>query len=221
VLCLGLSLVATATISRSVSLLVLSKADLERTRGDYALQGAQLQAAATVVRAGIAGPFHWTSSTDLGFVDVRAEREADKMSLTAAAGLPDQALAQFGVVDAAALRTRLVAAEELDVVDVSSLDAAALWRLCAPRAVSGMGQADAYAYAPDTDPTALGERPPHWRVGEVWRIRVSTPEGWRDERIVRFTGNAQLPAATILRTVARGDGEGGRCEGILQSIGAA
>ncbi len=217
VLSLALALVGTAMVGRSVSLLVLAKSDLQRTRLEYAMNGAQLEAAATVVRAGLPGPFHWTSSTDLGWVDIRAEREADKLSLAKVATLAPQMLMRFGVSDPAALQARLTVAASDDVVDVSGLDSARLWRACAVRFASTFGQKDAYAYAPDAQPLA-GDRLPLWRVSETWRIRVTTAAGWRDDRIVRFTGSAEQPAAIILRTISKGEGEGGRCESILQAL---
>lgn len=220
VLSLALALVCAALVQRSVGLLVLARSDLDRTAVEYSLNGAQLEAAASVVRAGVPGPFHWTSSTDLGFIDIRAEREADKLSLASAAALPSSALARFGVADPADLRTRLQSAATIPVVDISGLDSAALWRVCAARAMSSFGQQSAFAYVADVEPT-LGDHPALWRVGETWRIRVTTAAGWRDDRIVRFTGDARNPAAVVLRTFAKGEGEGGRCEDILQAIGVS
>ena len=199
---------------------MLSKADLEQSRVEYALDGAQLAAAATIVRAGVAGPFHWTSSTDQGFVDIRAEREADKLSLASAAGLPPAVFARFGVADPAGLQARLQAAAGAPVADVAGLDNAALWRVCAGRAMSSFGQQTGYTYVEDIEP-AVGDHPALWRVGETWRVRVTTATGWHDDRIVRFTGDARSdPAAIVLRTFARGESEGGRCEEILQAMGA-
>jgi hypothetical protein len=219
VLSLGLALVGAAMVGKSIGLLTLTKSDLELRRLDYDLAGAQLVAAATVVRAGVAGPFHWVSTTDLGWIDVRAEQESSKLSLVAAAALPDSALAQFAVADGTALRSRLSAAAGADPVDIGSLDSAPLWRACAGRLVSSFGEQTSFTFTPDQDPPA-GDRTPLWRVAQVWRIRITTAAGWRDDRLVRFTGNAQQPAATIIRTIAKGEGEGGRCESILQALSA-
>lgn len=219
-LSLALALVGTAMIGRSVGLLKLTKADLDRTETDYALAGAQLEAAATVVRAGVPGPFHWTSSTDQGWVDIRAEREADKLSLATASTLAPAVLASFGATDPVAIQAKLAAAATADVADVSTMDRSSLWQACAARLMSSFGQSAGYTFVPDVQP-AIGDKPPQWHVGETWRIRVTTSTGWRDDRLVRFTGNSNEPAATILRTVSKGDGEGGRCESLLQAVGAA
>jgi len=217
---LALAMAASAMVTRSVSLLQLAKGDLSRTQVEYALSGAQLQSAATIVRTGQDGPFHWTSSTDLGFVDIVVERETDKLGLNAASGLSPGLLARFGVADAGALQTRLAAAATTaDAVDVAGLDAAPLWRVCGARLVSSFGEQIRYAYVPDAAPVA-GAKPAWWRIGEVWRIRVATAAGWRDDRIVRFTGNASHPIAVVARWFSRGEGDGGRCEDLLQAAAA-
>jgi hypothetical protein len=221
VLSVAIAMVASATLARSISLLQLAKSDLGRTETEYALSGMQLQAAAAVIRTGQIGPFHWGAGVDLGFVDLLVEKEADKLTLAAAAGLPPDALARFGVVDAAKLQARLTAAARAPgVTDVGALDSAPLWRLCGGRLASTFGQQTAFVFHPDVEPQA-GTKPAWWRIGEVWRVVVSTPTGWRDDRIVRFTGNASHPAAVVARWFSRGEGDGGRCEPILQAVGAA
>jgi hypothetical protein len=207
-------------VGRSVSALNLARTDLDRLQSDYSTTGAQLQAIAAVVRTGQTGPFHWTSATDAGFVDVLVEKEANKLTLQAASQLSPDALGRFGVTDAADLQGRLAAAAGgADVVDVAGLDAAPLWRLCAARLVSTFGQQDAFIWQADATPD-VGTKPAWWRVAEVWRVRVTTAAGWRDDRIVRFTGDASHPAAVVARSVSRGEGDGGRCDDVLKSIGA-
>jgi hypothetical protein len=207
-------------VARSTGLLQLARSDLQRTEVEYALAGAQLEAAATVVRSGQMGPFHWASSTDLGFVDIVAEPESPKLTLAAAATLPRAALEAFGAADAEALQSRLAAsAGNANPVNVTELDPSPLWRACGPRLVSPFGGRTAYQFVPDQQPEP-GKKTAWWRVSEVWRIRVATAAGWRDDRIVRFTGDAKHPAATVARWLSRGEGDGGRCEGLLKSVAA-
>jgi hypothetical protein len=217
---LALALAASALVARSVTLLRLTKSDLERTDTEYALSGAQLQSAAAIVRTGQPGPFHWVSSTDLGSVDILVERESNKLSLKSAAGLAPEVLARFGVADAPALQARLAAAaDQPDAVDVAALDVAPQWRVCAPRLVSTFGEQDRFAFVADAEPV-VGDKPAWWRIGEVWRIRTTTAAGWRDDRIVRFTGDASHPVAIVARWFARREGDGGGCEEILQAAAA-
>ena len=218
VLSLAVALMASALVSRGVLLLRMTRADLDKVQVEYAMSGAQLEATASVVRSGVSGPFHWTASTDQGAVEVVAEREADKLSLEAAAGLDPAIFERFGVHDTEGLRTRLAeAAQSNGFVDVETLDAAVLWRTCAARLASPYGVKTDYAYTPAVEPANVG-KPALWRVGEEWRIKVTTATGWRDDRIVRFTGDARHPAAVVMRKVSRGDGEGGRCTELLQVV---
>lgn len=225
VLALALSLVAVAMVGRSVMTLRLAKADLERSRVEYVLDGAHLAAAATVVRGGAGGPYRWALPTDAGFAEALVESEADKLRLSSAASLSDEVFASFGVVDVAALKTRLNQASNAAFVEVSSLDAAPLWRECAASLMSSLGARDSYAPPPPTEPAAAPSdpaalpNPPDWRVGETWRVRVTTGAGWRDDRIVRFTGDARHPAAVVKRRLSRSDGGQGRCDDILANAG--
>lgn len=221
VLCLALAMMAGATVTRSVVLLRQSRAQFDRTQTEYALAGAQLEAVASVVRSGVPGPFRWTASTDQGAVEVLAEREADKLTLEAASQLDNTVLARFGVQNPGALRAQLtaVAAEGARVPDVGAFDGAELWRICAARLISGFGRKAAFQYVAESEP-ANTSKTPLWRVGEEWRIRAMSTTGWRDDRIVRFTGDERHPVATVVRRVSRGDGEGGRCVELLQAAGA-
>lgn len=226
ILSLALALIATAMVARSVMMLRLAKSDIARANAEYVLDGAQLQAAAVVIRAGSGGPYRWALPTDLGFAEVRAESEAEKLSLSAGASLPDSALATLGVADSGALKARLAAlpAASRTVVEVDRLDPAPLWRECAASLVSGLGRSDQppkVAVEPSTggaQATAL-PNPPDWRVGEAWRFRITTPAGWRDDRIVRFTGDARHPVAVVWRRLSRSDGGQGRCDAVLAAVG--
>jgi len=217
VLSLGFAMIGAAMAARGLHGLALARAELERARLTAALDGAQLLAAATVVRSGAAGPFAWRFSSEDGWLRAEAEREADKAGLAAAAGAADLMTA-LGVADAAALQARLAqAASGPAPVDVAALDAAPLWRSCAASVVSAQGEAEAPAYADHAAPTPAPERPADWRIGEVWRIQVATPAGWRDERIVRFTGDARRPVAIVARRLSRARGDGAECEPVLKA----
>lgn len=220
VMALALSLVAVAMVGRSVMLLRLARADITRTGVEAVLDGAQLQAAAVVIRAGSGGPYRWALPTDLGFAEALVESEGDKLAPAAGSRLPEAVFAALGVTDAPVLKAKLAAAATLGV-DVAALDAAPLWRECAASLISGLGQRHEGAPPPPVEPSAVPvlpgglPDPPDWRVGEVWRIRITTAAGWRDDRIVRFTGDARHPVAVVQRRLSRSDGGQGRCDAVL------
>ena len=218
---LALALVGAAMVGRSVMALRLSRADFERTRAEYDMAGAQLAAAAAVVRSNVTGPYHWTFTTDGGWIDAIAEREADKLSLSAASVIADATLADFGVKDPAALKSRLADAQASNgqVVNLASLDDADLWRACAATMASPFGEQTTFTYQAPSEP-GPGPKPASWRIGETWRIRVTTTAGWRDDRIVRFTGDARHPVAVVVRRVSRGEGDGGRCKDLFERLSA-
>jgi hypothetical protein len=218
VLALALSLLVTAMVGRSVMELRIAKADLERRRYEYILDGAQLQAAATAIRAGAGGPFRWALPTDAGFVEALVEDEAAKLRLADSSALTDDELAALGVADIPALRARLASAPQDSFVEVSELDPAPLWRECAPSLLSSLGTGRALR-APQPREPRDNSVDPDWRVGETWRVRITTAAGWRDDRIVRFTGDARHPAAVVRRRLSRGDGGQGRCDAVLAAIG--
>jgi hypothetical protein len=215
---LALALVCAAMTARSVQYLTLMRADIDRSQQEAALSGAHFEAAAEIVRSRTPGPYRWSFGAETGAMSVTAEPEADKLDLRTASTLPDAILAGFGVTDVAALKSRLAqAADARDAADVAGLDAAPLWRACGPSVASAMGQQDHFAFVGRTAP-GPGPNPASWHIGESWRVRVATPEGWSDDRIVRFTGNAQRPAAIVTRTVARGGESGGVCDELLGSL---
>lgn len=218
VLSLAFATVGVGMTANAARVLQMAKADLERSRFEHVMDGAHLAAAAAVVRSGEAGPFSWTSGSDLGPVLVTAEPEAEKLGLAAAAELDDTVLTALGVTDPAALRARLAAEADAETpVHVADLDAAPRWAECAPSILSPLGRAESATYAPRLEPTN-GTRPPAWRIGETWRIRIATTAGWRDDRIVRFTGDARHPAAIVTRRLSRTGGRGGECNEILSEL---
>jgi hypothetical protein len=212
---LTLALVGSALTLQGVQSLRLSKAELERSRQSYALDGAQLQAAAVIVRSGAPGPFAWSLSTDFGWVQVTAEPEADKLSPTAAAALSPAALAAFGVAAPPVLQARLTQPEVASgAAAVADLDPAPLWRACGPSLVSPLGQQTAFIFAPRVAPPAAATAA--WHIGEAWRVSITTDAGWRDDRIVRFTGDARHPVAVVTRRLTRGVQQ--RCDDLLAAV---
>lgn len=221
VFALTLAIVGASMVVRSVELLQLSRNDYQKVQIDYGLGGAQLSAAASVVRSTQDPPYRWTLGSDVGWLDVRAEPEQPKLTLDAASSLPDAALTPFGVTDAAGLRARLAAqSDNTGMVDISRLDRAPLWRLCSALLISSHGGQVRFKHLVGQEPT-IGSKLASWRVGEVWRITATTATGWRDERIVRFTGDAHHPAAVVVRRLTRGEIEGARCDTILAAVEAA
>jgi len=212
---LTLALVATALVQRSTSVLRLSRGDLGRMQIGYALDGAQLSTVAAVIRSGAGGPYRWPLSTDAGWVEAVAESEGDKVSLAAAPQLDDRVFRAMEVDDVDALKARMAAAAAGDaVIDVGELDSAPLWRACAATMISSFG-AKRSIQASQVQQPHMGDLTPAWRVGEVWRTQVTTVAGWRDERIVRFTGDALHPAAVVLRELSRGKGGQGQCDAVI------
>jgi len=219
VFALAIALIAAALVGRSVAALRLARADMARTQVDYGLDGAHFAAAATIVRSLDEGPFGWSISTDVGWVEVIAESETGKLGVKAASQLPDGVVAAFGVADPAALKAKMAQIDAQDLTaEVAELDPAPLWRACAPRMISAFGTAKAFTYAAPGEPRAERDLP-NWRVGEVWRVRGTTATGWRDDRIVRFTGDARHPAATVARRMARSHVGEGTCAEILSAAG--
>jgi hypothetical protein len=207
-----MALTASALMGRSVMQLRLARADFGRAQAEYILDGAHLAAAATIIRSNRPGPYGWAFTSDVGWVDAVAELEAEKLSLDAASKLNDAEFERFAVQDVATLKDRLAAAAAVTgIVDVAALDEAPLWKLCAHSMMSRFGRQTAFSYRSKSEP-GPGPNPASWHIGEEWRVQVTTVTGWRDDRIVRFTGDARHPAAVVMRRVSRGEGDGGKCE---------
>lgn len=200
---LALASIATAIIGACLAQLSDARRALEHDRLEYALDSAHALAAEALLQSADAGRYHWTITVDGRAMDAVAEPEAAKLGYDAAAKLKDEQLKAFGASDLDALRARLQAAALLARgarPAAAGLDAAAHWQACAGAYLSPIGQGDA-PLAPETS------EPPQkqfsWRVGEVWRLRVASPEGWLDDRLFRFEGAPEAPVAVIARTVTR------------------
>jgi hypothetical protein len=198
VVSLALAIMVTAVMVRSTSELRRARADLERTRAEYALEGAAAAAEISILQSRPADRYAWSLSNDLGAFEVLAEAEAPKLALAKADALDDTRLAQLGVQNADALRARLLdlSTYETTAPEVASADASPAWKACGPSLVSLWGFQSAPHLAPSTEPDNAGGAV---RLGEVWRIRTRSGQGLTDDRVVRFTGDSQHPAAVLAR----------------------
>jgi len=199
---LSLAVVVVALMSRSVVALRSARADFARAQAELQLDGEQRRAAlAMITNAG--------SSSD-------AQLETAKISLAMAAELDAGALSRFGVRDPARLRAWLrdASATPTSPADLIAADEARIWKACAPTAISAFGQAPALTAPGNESPPSGGATS---RLGQVWRL-TARANGWTDERIVRFTGERQRPAAVIWRRFYRSQKEGDSCAAIFAPI---
>jgi hypothetical protein len=221
VITMAIALVTTAGMTRALAELRLSKAEFAKTRAEYAFAAAQNAAMLAIATSNRPPPYHWTIASLGSALDVVAEPERAKMSLAALASLDDAALANLGVADPAALRTRLAQSAGADgLIWVEDGASSPLWRSCGAALASPFGAASQPPPLDYSEPLA-GQRAGNWRAGEVWRIQVTAPDGWRDERIVRFTGNGLTPAAVVGRRLSRGWKGDQTCELTLDAAAGA
>lgn len=207
IISLGLALVAVAVAAHSTADMQLARQDLDQARLEYALAGAQTLAAVKIMDGAEDGPSSWDADTEAGVVRVSAEPEGPKLSLVAGARLPDSALVKFKVADPTALRARLqgLATQPPGDAEVAEADQSPLWRSCAASLMSPFGQAS--SLAGPSEQSAVGQSA-GGHTGEVWRIKVTSQNGWSDDRLVRFAGDAARPIAVIRRRWTHEGGEG-------------
>jgi hypothetical protein len=202
---LALAIVAVASMDQSRASLKAARADSEALQRDLDFDSASLEAVATIARSDGAGPFAWTIALPGGSgLEVRAEPEWQKVGPAQAKALTDLVLAQFKVKDAEAMRSafsELASQTKSGAERVAKLDEAPLWRSCAQRFVSVFGGSSSVPTEAPTSP--LASNGGGGRVGQVWRIVLTSPLGWTDERYVRFIGDAQRPASTLERVIRR------------------
>jgi hypothetical protein len=203
---LAIALMATAVTTAAIGELRLSHADLSRTQADYMLAGVQSQAELGLISTSSNGRLRWSGP---GVAEILAEPEASKLDIAHAAQLDDATLAKLGVIDPDRLLPRLATLGDANAAAIAAADASPAWRACARSIVSPYGTAAKLRFAQAASPTGSG---PQWRIGEVWRIRVVLADGWVDDRIVRFTGDLNHPAAIVERQLARGKQEGDQCD---------
>ena len=217
VICLGIALVVTALVVRSMAELRLAKAEFARMKAENALSAAQNAAMLAIATSSQPAPYHWTVASLGQAVDVLAEPEAAKVGAQTLSAQDPAVLAQLGAANPAAVRDRLAAISPTGALTwVADLDDSPVWRRCAPSYVSQFGyqpQAPRLSYG---EPRS-GKQPAFFRAGEVWRIQVTDDQGWRDERIVRFTGDGLKPAAILGRRLSRGLKGAQTCEGLLDA----
>ncbi len=220
VMSLALAVIAASLMARSMTTLRQARDDFDRLKLERGLDGAHLLAASAVLSSQTAGPYRWSIATEVGPVDIVADEERLKLSYAQAASLPNDTFERLGVQDIPALRTRLTdAGQETAPPVTADLDDASLWKFCAPAIISPLGQDTTLHYTTPGEP-GPGPLPPSWRVGEAWRVSIATRNGWRDNRLVRFTGDALRPVATVRRQFFRTTtmGEQQTCDELLSSL---
>lgn len=220
VISLAIALVVTAVMARSLSELNLAKQALARTQADYALNAAVNGALIAIFTSDQPPPYHWTEASLGEAYDVVAEPERAKLAPQALAALDDASFAALGVSDAEAARQRLNAMTlGPHLTWVADQANASLWRQCAASYASVYGAATALQPLVYNAPHA-GAQSPSFRAGEVWRIRATSSDGWRDERFVQLTGDGLNPAAVIDRRLTRISEGQPQCENLLSASSA-
>ena len=211
---LALAIIATAATANAIMELRAARSDFGRARASYLLDGAHQLAALGVLNAKPFGRLAWRMSVDGAPVSVLAEAESQKLNVADAETLSGALLARLGVADAQALQTRLdrLVDERAPDAAIEGADAAPLWRSCARSIVSFYGQAAMPILAPAQAPKAGYT---YGLIGETWRLRLASVDGWVDDRIVRFTGDALRPTATVERRFTRGGGGEAPCESLF------
>ncbi|KQZ22886.1 hypothetical protein [Caulobacter sp. Root1472] len=214
---LAIAILAAALVARGIAILKLARADYRRSQAEYALSGAHVLAVARLLGSSRSGRLAWSvDGLDPQGVSLLAEPEAPKLALAAAGGLDDKALTALGASDPSAARLRLagLAAASASPNEIETADGGDAWRVCATSAISPWGASEvlrlAATHEPDQDPGGA-------RVGQIWRVRANTQDGWTDERIVRLIGRAQSPSAMIWRRFGRSAGKGVTCDKIIEA----
>jgi hypothetical protein len=211
---LALTVTVGALVAAASQELAAARRDLVRSRAEYVLAGAHLQAALRLEDAAPGSRFRWTENTELGPAEVTAEVEQSKLSYRAGAELGG-GLRTLGAADAE--QARRVLLQSAGEKQPGVLVKAGLTSPCAASAISAFGESahltDNPAKAPQ--PSLGGQA----LLGQVWRVRINA-DGWADDRLVRFTGDGRRPAAVITRRLARGEPMGEKCDALLKTLAA-
>lgn len=211
----ALAVVTIAFVSRSVTELRLARADFKKTQTEYLLSGAHNVALLAIATSAKAPPYRWTVPSLGKAFEVVAEPERPKLSLESAQTLDPALLDQLGVADHDALRVKLASLPAREGLPwPADASTAPGWRACAGALMSFYGAASSAPTLNYVEPDS-GRNDSKWRAGEAWRIAITDEDGWRDERVVRFTGNGLNPAAIIARRLSRGWKENLACESLL------
>jgi hypothetical protein len=200
---LAIATIAAAVTGAALAQLEVARRDWSFAKTEYALAGGQQIAALTALRNNDAARLRWTIPSPDGVLDALAEPEPPKLTLAAAADLSDVALSRLGVKDPISLRTQLHTLADdrrLTGKDIEAADMSPVWRRCARSIVSPFGQA---VELKPTQTIAPGAGEQSWRAGETWRVRITAPDGWTDDRTLRFTGDGAHPAAVIEKRLYR------------------
>lgn len=212
VIAMAIAAVVIAYVARSTSELRLARAEFKRMQIEYALAGAHNVALLAIATSNRPPPYRWSIPSLGEAFSVVAEPERPKLSLRAAENLDDQTLVRLGAQHPEVLRSALAALQpKSGLVWPADADQAATWRACAPAFISPYGASDVQPTLTYVEPES-GKDNSRWRAGEAWRVAITNADGWRDERIVRFTGNGLNPAAVIARRLSRGWKETPQCE---------
>jgi hypothetical protein len=208
---LALAIMVTAVMVRSGTELHRARSDYERTRAEYALDGAAVSAEIALLQSRPAERYAWSLTNELGTFQVLAEDEGPKLAPANASSLDGEILRRIGVSDPAALQARLTGLAERHATDaeIAAADTAPGWRACGLSLVSPWGAQTAPHLALSVEPDLAGTSP---RLGEVWRIRTTSVQGFTDDRIVRLTGDPTHPAAVVERRLYRTTGKGDTCD---------
>ena len=199
VISLALATVAVAVQVRAVAALHASQADYLQAAAETRLDGAQAMAVAALAGGQNDQAGRWRMTLDDIAITARAEPEAAKLPLSAAAALAPDVLAALGASRPTIVQAglaRIATSGDGDPEALSRLDPDPRWKACGARVLSAYGQGlslPGEALAPNLQ--AHG--------GEVWRVQVSDGWGWTDTRIVRFTGDVTSPARVIYRSFYR------------------
>lgn len=216
-MCIAISLSVSALMTSATSDLQLARRDLDREKAEYALDGQQTLAAIAIAQSRGGSRLLWNQTENGRTSEVVADAELQKLAYAPAAEMDAAVLQAMEVADSTALRGRLRSATEPAPPDKSlpGLDAAALWKLCAPALLSRYGAANELAPIRFADPGDAVSAAAS-RAGELWRVRIAN-DGWVDERIVRFTGNPKRLAAVVERRFFRGEKVGSRCDVVFSA----
>jgi hypothetical protein len=208
--CLAFGVMASASVVAGVSALSDERRDYQRLETEYALEGAQAQAAVDIWSNQQQGWGHRRSVFGDRSFEVITEPELAKISLARASQLDDADFGRWGVATPELLRARLA---QLSVASVQSAhllgsaDGSAAWRLCARSSISPFGAAD-HLITPTTEPGATAST---GHMGQLWRVRLASDDGWVDDRIIRFTGSATHPISVAAHWFGRGGQMGEAC----------
>lgn len=204
---LALATIAASVVSLAAAERRSASADYRRARLELALDGLHHKAAIALSIQGSRPATASVSDTDT-FAAVLAENESAKLDPTVAAELVrsaqlvvpvDQRHALLAALDgpgsAGRKRERMRTALK------------GTHRRCVLSLISPMGGATS------TPTPSAPSGPP--APGDVWRVRLTTPEGWNDDRLVRFTGDPERPVATLDRLFYRETPETTGCANVF------